>query len=48
MEIHEDPKSAKSDGQNALNLDKLEPLLNKLTLINKAVKNFKNETDSGD
>ena len=38
MEVHEDPKSAKSDGQNALNLGDLEPLLQKLKLINHAVK----------
>ena len=45
MEVHEDPKSAKSDGQNALQLDRLEPLLKKLTLINDAVKSSENETD---
>jgi 2-dehydro-3-deoxyphosphooctonate aldolase (KDO 8-P synthase) len=33
MEVHEDPAKAKSDGQNALRLDALEPLLNKLVKI---------------
>ncbi len=48
MEVHEDPKSAKSDGQNALALDKLEPLLKKLSLINNAVKTYEDETEVTD
>lgn len=33
MEVHEDPARAKSDGQNALRLDRLEPLLQRLVRI---------------
>jgi 2-dehydro-3-deoxyphosphooctonate aldolase (KDO 8-P synthase) len=33
LEIHEDPSRAKSDAQNALRLDQLEPLLRKLVRI---------------
>jgi 2-dehydro-3-deoxyphosphooctonate aldolase (KDO 8-P synthase) len=33
MEVHEEPSRAKSDAQNALRLDRLEPLLRKLVLI---------------
>jgi 2-dehydro-3-deoxyphosphooctonate aldolase (KDO 8-P synthase) len=33
MEIHERPETAKSDAQNALRLDRLEPLLTRLTRI---------------
>jgi 2-dehydro-3-deoxyphosphooctonate aldolase (KDO 8-P synthase) len=36
MEVHEEPSRAKSDAGNALRLDALEPLLNKLTRIAKA------------
>jgi 2-dehydro-3-deoxyphosphooctonate aldolase (KDO 8-P synthase) len=36
MEVHEDPSRAKSDAGNALRLDLLEPLLNKLTRIARA------------
>jgi 2-dehydro-3-deoxyphosphooctonate aldolase (KDO 8-P synthase) len=38
MEIHEDPAHAKSDAQNALRLDLLEPLLRKLTAIDALIK----------
>jgi len=38
MEVHEDPAHAKSDGQNALRLDLLEPLLHKLMAIDSIVK----------
>jgi 2-dehydro-3-deoxyphosphooctonate aldolase (KDO 8-P synthase) len=38
MEVHEDPAQAKSDGQNALRLDLLEPLLHKLMAIDGIVK----------
>jgi len=37
MEVHEDPARAKSDASNALRLDLLEPLLRKLTRIERAV-----------
>jgi 2-dehydro-3-deoxyphosphooctonate aldolase (KDO 8-P synthase) len=33
MEVHERPETAKSDAQNALRLDLLEPLLARLTRI---------------
>jgi 2-dehydro-3-deoxyphosphooctonate aldolase (KDO 8-P synthase) len=33
LEVHEDPARAKSDGQNALRLDRLEPLLRQLVQI---------------
>jgi 2-dehydro-3-deoxyphosphooctonate aldolase (KDO 8-P synthase) len=38
LEVHEDPRRAKSDAQNALKLDLLEPLLCKLVQINEIVK----------
>lgn len=38
LEVHEDPKKAKSDAQNALALDQLEALLRRLTRINDIVK----------
>lgn len=38
LEVHEDPTRAKSDAQNALKLDLLEPLLRKLVQINTIVK----------
>jgi 3-deoxy-D-manno-octulosonic acid (KDO) 8-phosphate synthase len=36
--VHEDPSHAKSDAQNALRLDKLEPLLRRLTALDRVVK----------
>ena len=33
MEIHQNPAAAKSDAQNALQIDRLEPLLHKLVRI---------------
>jgi 2-dehydro-3-deoxyphosphooctonate aldolase (KDO 8-P synthase) len=33
MEVHERPEQAKSDAQNALRLDRLEPLLTRLVRI---------------
>jgi len=39
MEVHERPEEAKSDAQNALRLDLLEPLLHRLTAIDAIVKN---------
>jgi len=38
LEVHEDPTKAKSDAQNALKLDLLEPLLRRLVQINDIVK----------
>jgi 2-dehydro-3-deoxyphosphooctonate aldolase (KDO 8-P synthase) len=38
LEVHEDPRLAKSDAQNALRLDALEPLLRKLTAIDAIVR----------
>jgi 2-dehydro-3-deoxyphosphooctonate aldolase (KDO 8-P synthase) len=38
LEIHDEPRLAKSDAQNALRLDALEPLLRKLTAIDAIVK----------
>jgi 2-dehydro-3-deoxyphosphooctonate aldolase (KDO 8-P synthase) len=38
MEVHEDPARAKSDGQNALRLDLLDPLLRHLVAIDHAVR----------
>lgn len=38
LEIHDDPPHAKSDGQNALALDQLEPLLARLLRIDGAVR----------
>jgi 2-dehydro-3-deoxyphosphooctonate aldolase (KDO 8-P synthase) len=38
LEVHEEPSRAKSDAQNALRLDKLEPLLRRLMAIDAIVK----------
>lgn len=38
LEVHEDPARAKSDAQNALRLDRLEPLLARLIAIDAVVK----------
>ena len=38
VEVHEDPARAKSDAQNALRLDMLEPLLHRLRAIDAIVK----------
>ena len=38
LEVHEEPARAKSDGQNALPLDRLEPLLHRLTRLDAVVK----------
>jgi 2-dehydro-3-deoxyphosphooctonate aldolase (KDO 8-P synthase) len=38
LEVHEDPTRAKSDAQNALRLDRLEPLLRRLAAIDAIVK----------
>jgi 2-dehydro-3-deoxyphosphooctonate aldolase (KDO 8-P synthase) len=39
LEVHDDPANAKSDGANALHLDKLKPLLETLLAIHAAVSN---------
>jgi 2-dehydro-3-deoxyphosphooctonate aldolase (KDO 8-P synthase) len=38
LEVHDDPSNAKSDAQNALRLDRLEPLLKRLMAIDAIVK----------
>jgi len=38
LEVHEQPEQAKSDGQNALALDRLEPLLDRLLQIHAAAR----------
>ena len=38
LEVHEEPSRAKSDAQNALRLDALEPLLRRLTAIDAIAK----------
>ena len=38
LEVHDDPANAKSDGANALRLDLLKPLLEKLMAIHVAAK----------
>ena len=38
LEVHDDPSKAKSDAQNALRLDRLEPLLHRLLAIDRIVK----------
>jgi 2-dehydro-3-deoxyphosphooctonate aldolase (KDO 8-P synthase) len=40
LEVHDDPASAKSDAENALNLDRLEPLLRRLVAIDVITKQF--------
>jgi 2-dehydro-3-deoxyphosphooctonate aldolase (KDO 8-P synthase) len=43
LEVHEEPSRAKSDAQNALRLDLLEPLLRRLTAIDAIVKSAERE-----
>jgi 2-dehydro-3-deoxyphosphooctonate aldolase (KDO 8-P synthase) len=38
LEVHEDPARARSDAQNALRIDRLEPLLRKLVAIDRLVR----------
>ena len=38
LEVHEEPSQARSDAQNALNLDRLEALLRRLTALDSIVK----------
>ena len=40
LEVHDDPSKAKSDAQNALRLELLEPLLRKLMAIDAIVKSM--------
>jgi len=39
LEVHDDPKHARSDAENALPLDRLEPLLQRLAAIDRIAKN---------
>jgi 2-dehydro-3-deoxyphosphooctonate aldolase (KDO 8-P synthase) len=39
LEVHDDPRRARSDAENALPLDRLEPLLQRLVAIDKIAKN---------
>jgi len=43
LEVHEEPSRAKSDAQNALRLDLLEPLLRRLSAIDAIVKRAERE-----
>jgi 2-dehydro-3-deoxyphosphooctonate aldolase (KDO 8-P synthase) len=38
MEVHDNPAKAKSDGANALPLDKLKPMLEELLAIHRALR----------
>jgi len=42
LEVHDDPKKAKSDGGNSLHLDSLEPLIQKLLRVDSVVRNNPN------
>jgi 2-dehydro-3-deoxyphosphooctonate aldolase (KDO 8-P synthase) len=44
LEVHEEPARAKSDAQNALRLELLEPLLHRLTAIDAVVKSSETQT----
>ena len=44
LEVHDRPEKAKSDGQNALPLDQLETLLNRLTAIDRTVREERKPT----
>ena len=44
LEVHDRPEKAKSDGQNALPLDQLETLLNRLTAIDRTVREDRKPT----
>ena len=43
LEVHEDPSRAKSDAQNALRLDRVEPLLQRLMAIDRITKDLPKE-----
>ena len=47
LEVHEDPTRAKSDAQNALRLDLVEPLLERLVAIDAIVKKADAERSAG-
>jgi 2-dehydro-3-deoxyphosphooctonate aldolase (KDO 8-P synthase) len=48
LEVHDDPARARSDAQNALRLDRLEPLLRRLTALDAITKAAEDaETRSG-
>jgi 2-dehydro-3-deoxyphosphooctonate aldolase (KDO 8-P synthase) len=47
LEVHEDPARAKSDAQNALRLDLVEPLLRRLIAIDTIVKNAEAHAANG-
>ena len=42
LEVHDDPKKAKSDGGNSLRLDSLEPLIQKVLQVDRVVRNNPN------
>jgi len=42
--VHDDPARAKSDAQNALRLDLLEPLLRRLIALDEIVKHLENSS----
>jgi 2-dehydro-3-deoxyphosphooctonate aldolase (KDO 8-P synthase) len=46
LEVHEDPSRAKSDAQNALRLDRVEPLLRRLLAIDRIVKTSEPSSDA--
>jgi 2-dehydro-3-deoxyphosphooctonate aldolase (KDO 8-P synthase) len=46
LEVHEDPSRAKSDAQNALRLDRVEPLLRRLLAIDRIVKGSEPSSDT--
>jgi 2-dehydro-3-deoxyphosphooctonate aldolase (KDO 8-P synthase) len=45
LEVHDNPSRAKSDAQNALPLDRLEPLLRRLMAIDTIVKHAEARVD---
>jgi 2-dehydro-3-deoxyphosphooctonate aldolase (KDO 8-P synthase) len=47
LEVHDNPSRARSDAQNALPLDRLEPLLRRLMAIDAIVKNADGRTGDG-
>ncbi len=46
MEVHEDPTRARSDAQNALRLDRLEPLLRRLMAIDAIAKRNRRRSEA--
>lgn len=47
LEVHEEPSRARSDAQNALRLDRLEPLLRKLIAIDRVVRDAEVSLNAG-